>query len=550
MLVAGEDHAGYDALVRGLDDAAFDLVTARDQSALLEAVQGGSAGAPGGWPDAIIVDSAILDDRHALGCLKDDPHTRHIPVLLLLDDCAASVAPPADEWCADEIMLQSTAPAEIVSRLRLLLRLREMSLGLQRANEQRSDLARTLLTLSDLSGSLTACDELDHVLDHVLAGTTDITGAQRAAILLADREQRYLTVVASVGRTAGSLSGLGIFPAAAEQSCEGRRIGIDAGIAGRVFASGVPEIAGQQESAPDAAECFPFERDRGCAYLPLVATGFHNTSGSIGVLCLGRRWDGVPHAQVDLESYEVLASFAAAAIAGIMTRTWRDQARDSIVLALVGLTEQRDNETGRHLERVATFCVILAEELRQHPTGREIDETFIRELRRTAPLHDIGKVGIPDRILQKPGRLAADEVEIMRTHTVIGAETIRSVRERYPDSSFVKMAEDIARHHHEWYSGAGYPDGLSGSGIPLAARIVTLADVYDALTSRRVYKPPMPHEAAMDIVCNLSGQQFDPLVIGAFVKHHERFRNIAAALNDESEPVPEEASCTSVDESK
>ena len=144
------------------------------------------------------------------------------------------------------------------------------------------------------------------------------------------------------------------------------------------------------------------------------------------------------------------------------------------------------------------------------------------------------KFAIPDRILLKPGRLTAEEFEIMKTHSLIGADTIRSVRARAPRAGFMEMAEQIARHHHEWFDGNGYPDGLSGNDIPLAARVVAVADVYDALTTRRVYKDAVSHEAATDVILGLNGRQFDPRVIEAFQANLELFAQHARELNDES----------------
>ena len=187
------------------------------------------------------------------------------------------------------------------------------------------------------------------------------------------------------------------------------------------------------------------------------------------------------------------------------------------IFALAKLAESRDDETGDHLERVRTCCRLLAEALLQMPECETVtEESFVRTIEQASSLHDIGKVGIPDGILLKPGRLTPAEFEKMKEHTLIGARTLESVRERYPHNDFLVTCIEIVRWHHERWDGAGYPDGLNGGIIPLTARIMAVADVYDALRSRRCYKAPLSHEESGRILREGSGSQFDPLVIKAF----------------------------------
>jgi len=233
----------------------------------------------------------------------------------------------------------------------------------------------------------------------------------------------------------------------------------------------------------------------------------------------------------------LVCNIAASAITNVASRQARDDAYDSIVVALGTLAEYRDSDTGKHLQRVTEFSLILAEDLRAaEGLGGQIDEQFLEDLRRAVPLHDIGKVATPDSILMKAGRLTAEEMEVMRVHAERGAETIRSVLERAPEVQFLEIAEQIARSHHEWYDGAGYPAGLAGDDIPLAARIAALADVYDALTTKRIYKEAMPHEAAVAIIRQASGTQFDPAVVQAFLRHEDAFVALAANLSDDAQP--------------
>lgn len=187
------------------------------------------------------------------------------------------------------------------------------------------------------------------------------------------------------------------------------------------------------------------------------------------------------------------------------------------IFAMSKLAESRDDDTGKHLERTQIFCRLLASKLGENPAFKNvIDDAYVETIFHASPLHDIGKVGIPDAVLCKPGKLTEEEFAVMKLHTVKGAETLFLVAKRYPSNDFLNMGLDIARWHHEKWNGAGYPDGRSGEEIPLCARIMAVADVYDALTSKRCYKDPMPHSRAVEIINNDAGTHFDPAVAEAF----------------------------------
>ena len=193
------------------------------------------------------------------------------------------------------------------------------------------------------------------------------------------------------------------------------------------------------------------------------------------------------------------------------------ETREVAIFAMAKLAESRDPETGAHLERVRSYCRILTQRLSQLPEYREIvTAEFIRLIYQTSPLHDIGKVGIPDTVLLKPGRLSDREFEIMKTHASIGAQTLDAALKQFPGIPFLEMARDIASAHHERFDGTGYPNHLKGNDIPLCARIVTMADVYDALTSKRVYKDAFAHDVAKGIILGEVGTQFDPVIAEIF----------------------------------
>jgi response regulator RpfG family c-di-GMP phosphodiesterase/serine/threonine protein kinase len=203
-------------------------------------------------------------------------------------------------------------------------------------------------------------------------------------------------------------------------------------------------------------------------------------------------------------------------------------ARNALVLALAKLVEHRDSESGAHLTRLQQYCRCLAKEAARLPIfAGQIDENFIEMLGCCAPLHDIGKVALPDYILLKPGQLTPDERILMQAHTIIGAETLAEVSKQHGAAlAFLQMGIEIARHHHERFDGSGYPDRLAENDIPLSARIVAIADVYDALRSRRVYKPALSHRASLQLMTETSLGQFDPALLKAFTRCASQFEKI------------------------
>lgn len=216
------------------------------------------------------------------------------------------------------------------------------------------------------------------------------------------------------------------------------------------------------------------------------------------------------------------------------------QSRDVMLFTLAKLAESRDSDTGLHLERIREYCRILAEELSTWDKYHDVvDGDYVQLMYLTSPLHDIGKVGIPDNVLLKPGPLTPEEFEIMKQHASIGGETLAAATRAHPEAKFLAMARDIAFTHHERYDGSGYPFGLKGTQIPLCGRITALSDVYDALRSQRVYKPKFSHEKTRQIILDAAGTQFDPDVIEAFLRREDEFMRVADMLDNEMELSPE-----------
>jgi len=208
--------------------------------------------------------------------------------------------------------------------------------------------------------------------------------------------------------------------------------------------------------------------------------------------------------------------------------------QDVTILAMASLAETRDNETGSHIKRTQHYVLALANQLKDHPRFRAyLTPERINLVFKSAPLHDIGKVGIPDRILLKPGKLTDEEFTIMKTHTTLGRDSIVVAEKRLGvPNTFLRCAKDIAYSHQEKWDGSGYPEGLFAEDIPIPARLMAVADVYDALISRRVYKPPFTHEEAVSIIRNGRGSHFDPDMVDAFLEIQDTFQDIAQRYTD------------------
>jgi putative two-component system response regulator len=214
------------------------------------------------------------------------------------------------------------------------------------------------------------------------------------------------------------------------------------------------------------------------------------------------------------------------------------ESRDLTIFALAKLVESRDEQTGAHVERIRLYSRVLAEEISRWDRYRHfVDGEYVQLLYLTSPLHDIGKVGIPDAVLLKPGKLTPEEFEVMKQHTIIGGNTLDAAARAHPEAKFLAMARDIALTHHERFDGKGYPHGLAGERIPLCGRITAVADAYDALTTKRVYKPEFTHEKARSIILEGSGTQFDPDVVEAFVRRELDFLEIHASLATRAAPI-------------
>jgi putative two-component system response regulator len=218
-------------------------------------------------------------------------------------------------------------------------------------------------------------------------------------------------------------------------------------------------------------------------------------------------------------------------------------AQDVTILALARLAEMRDNETGDHVRRTQEYVLALARRAAALPRfAAALDEASIAVIAKSALLRDVGKVGIPDHILLKPGKLTPQERDVIRTHSRLGADAIeRAVADTHEPVPFLACARDIALYHHERWDGSGYPEGLAGEAIPLPARLMALADVFDALSSPRIYKAPMPLAQVREVLARERGRHFDPDLLDCFLDGFDTFCDIARRYSNRQAPAPAQA---------
>ena len=208
--------------------------------------------------------------------------------------------------------------------------------------------------------------------------------------------------------------------------------------------------------------------------------------------------------------------------------------QSALIVTLADLVESRDENTGQHIKKTAAYVKIILEELKREGVYKEqLTDSFINNVINSAPLHDIGKIAVPDAILNKPGKLTKEEFDLMKTHTTAGGKIISSIIEMVPDSHYLDEAKNLATYHHERWDGAGYPTGLAGENIPLSARIMAVADVFDALVSKRSYKEGFPYDKALNIIKEERGTHFDPKLVDAFLAVKEKVLSVAREFNKE-----------------
>ncbi|MCP4249746.1 MAG: response regulator [bacterium] len=483
-------------------------------------------------PDVIVLD-VMMPNMDGLECarrLKADPETCDIPIIMVTalvgtEDMHAGLEAGADEYLAKPIR-----PVELAMRVRSMARLHSERGDLRRSYAVRGEHGRVLTRLVEFCRAVATAQELDEILEHTIAAVAEIAHARRISIMLPDDDEQHLKIACCWG----------IEDEVAAQV----RAPLGSPIAGQVYATARPVVINTESEAAAISQIYD---SRFFASVPMLSAPLAAGGRVLGVLNATDRIGRLPFEAHELEFIELIGKVAAASSHELATRRAHTQACDSIMIALAKLAEHRGNDTGLHLERVTRYCHMLAGELAKGDEYRDqIDDAFLYDLARAAPLHDIGKVAIPDDILLHPGRLTDEQMAVMRTHATVGAKTIRSLVDRTPNVGFLSMAADITHYHHEWVDGTGYPTGLAGDAIPLAARIIALADVYDALTTKRIYKEAFSHEKARRIIIEGSGTQFDPDVVDAFLACEDEFERLATVMADEVVHQPRQLAAAAV----
>ncbi|MCC7292380.1 MAG: response regulator [Phycisphaerales bacterium] len=466
-------------------------------------------------PDVVVLDFRMpgMNGLEVLARLRSMPQTAETPIILMSgDDDDERTGLSALEQGADEFLRKPLRPREFSLRVRSMLRHATSRNALASSNGVRAEQAVALTAVLDFSCELAQSRDIDSAADTLVRTLSAVLRADCSALLMPEEGRDGLRTIRSIGT------------AATER--------IPFAMRGEASADAVSDdVSG--DLAALLGEAFG-DQDR-----PHQHRVLRVSDKLAGVLYAARRRETTPFSELEMECLDMIGNIAAPALADLMTRHAREAAQDSLVVALAKLAEHRDTETGRHLDRVTQFAILLARELARNPLhAPAINEEFLSALERAVPLHDIGKVAVPDQILRKPGKLSADEMNVMKSHVTVGSQTLRAIIDKIPGVQFLHMAEQIARCHHEWYDGHGYLSGLSGAEIPLAARITSVADVYDALTTERVYKKAFSHERARQILTDGRGKQFDPDVVDAFLCLEAEFARLAHMLADDPRGSP------------
>ena len=439
-------------------------------------------------------------------------HEGHI-FRFLLKSSSMDIVARSVRQCLEQYRLLGTARVLNEELSRANDALRSLNLWLEEIVTERTAIIRRLHRfVTELNG----LDSLEAVANVVVKTAVEMLECQRISLMLPDSNNEYLSIIAASGLP--------------DNFVKSFRMPIGGLIPGRAYADQTTIVINNARELPPTED----RLDEGLfTDLPLVSVPLQTAEGPVGVLNVsGRNSDQLVTLEC-LANLRAIAEAAAIAIHNQIRLRERNEARDATILALAKLAENRDPETGAHLERVQHFCSILAEAMSaKSEFASTVTTEFIKNIVRSSPLHDIGKVGIPDHILLKPGRLTPEEFEVMKMHSVIGGDTIRALVENGRRRGFLRMAMEIAYCHHEKFNGQGYPNGLAGTQIPLAARIMAVADVYDALTSRRIYKSPMSHAQAVEIIQRDSGTHFDPEVVAVLLENQEQFESTAKQLAD------------------
>ncbi|MCG3131372.1 MAG: Chemotaxis response regulator protein-glutamate methylesterase [Phycisphaerae bacterium] len=500
VLCAHLRHAGYHVYTAG--NGAEAIETARREQ-----------------PDVIVMDvnMPVMDGLTATRRLKEDPATAHIPVIMLTARTRTEDLVRGLEAGAQEYLAKPFDMLEILARVRTVHRLATSRRQIEELNRRLESEVREkthrLQVLYDYMRALNQATTRDEILDLIVRCARDATGSERISLMMADNRGESLICERALG---------------IERSLVRRiRVGAGEGVAGRVFQSGKTVVAKTvcDEDTPSGRHAYTSDT---FLSTPLVTASLASHGEVLGVLNVTEKASPGAFSEHEIECIRSIADAGAIAL-NHLERRRRLQESVLVLLRTIGrLSEYRDDETSLHLERVARYARLLAQRLLDDGAFRgQINEEFVEMIELAAPMHDIGKIGIPDDVLTKPGALTDEEFDLMKTHTEIGFRVLSMAMEGTAGGApLLRMCSDIAYAHHERYDGRGYPRGLSADEIPLAARIVALADAYDAITSVRRYKEAASHEQAVERIRRDSGKHFDPVIVRAFLDGDRQFDEI------------------------
>ncbi len=473
-------------------------------------------------PGIIILDLGLpgMDGIAVTRLLKANARTAAIPIIMLTaragtEDIVRGLDAGAQEYLPKPFDVQ-----ELMARVRTTHRLVEArkevaDLNARLEAEVQSKTQR-LQTLYEFMRELNHAETKETILDLLVGCVKDTTGASRISVFLLEEGGDQLVCARAVG----------ISPEVARDM----QLRATEGIAGQVFRNG-RTVSARSYPIRDGQES-PYTRD---AFLctPLVSTSLSTNDGVIGVLNVTEKADDRAFEDDEVNCMRSIADAAAIALTNLLRRERLQHSIKVLIHTLGNLAEYRDEETTVHLERVSRLARILGEELHRGGSYSDlVSIPFINRLVQAAPMHDLGKVGIPDDILTKPGKLTDEEFTVMKTHTEIGRRVLSQALDPRQPVPLLQMCIEIAYSHHEKFDGSGYPQGLVGNDIPLSARIIALVDAYDAMTSERRYKPAKSHEAAVEIIRGESGKHFDPVIVDAFLRCQNAFNEVRAAYGD------------------
>lgn len=456
--------------------------------------------------------------------LRDAPSTAGTALLIVGSAASSREMSAALDAGADEYLASPFTRREFMLRMSFALTVRQSQRRLRQSHAAMTNRLVTMETLQQFYEQMLGNTGVEATCRRSAETAGVLMNSDRVSILLTEPDGQYLRFAHAIGMD--------------EIAWRDRRVPLSSRVVGRVMATRREIVVGHCTLWPSQDRY----HNRQFISLPLLRGESSQDGPPLGVLNVTERRDGRDYEPQDVLALHQLAQAAAHSIDAARMRRKLDTTRDSILFSLARLSEYRHKSTGRHLERVRELSLILADQLACDPRVAEpIDAKFISDLCRAAPLHDVGKVGIPDCILLKAGRLTPEEFTVIQNHTRIGAAALQSAVPADHDETFLKMAMDIAHGHHERYDGTGYPRGLAGDKIPLSARIVCLADCYDAIRSEREYKPARTHADASRELIQGSGTQFDPLVVEAFRQLEHQFEDIynsqTEACSDPEGPI-------------